>query len=170
MHRFALNISFAAALTVAALQAQNPLSGEAKAAYQPIKNNILKAAEKMPESEYGFRPSADVRTFGQLIAHIAEAQMMICGVVNGAPEHSDAPSKTAKSDLIAALKASNELCDGVYGAMTDKEGAALVKTPFGPKPKLGVLNMNVAHDDETYGAIAVYLRLKGLVPPSSEGK
>jgi hypothetical protein len=91
-------------------------------------------------------------------------------VVKGIPfKRDDSPSKTAKADLIAALKASNEFCDGVYNAMTDQDGAEIVTTPFGPKPKLGVLNFNVAHDSETYGTIAVYLRLKGIVPPSSEG-
>jgi uncharacterized damage-inducible protein DinB len=170
MKRVALNILFGVATTVAALQAQNRFSEEAKAAYQPIKLNLLKAAEKMPDSEYGFKPTTDVRTFGQLIAHVAEAQTAICGVVKGIPfKRDDSPSKTAKADLIAALKASNEFCDGVYNAMTDQDGAEIVKTPFGPKPKLGVLNFNVAHDSETYGTIAVYLRLKGIVPPSSEG-
>jgi len=69
MKRLALNVSVAATLAVVILQAQNPLSGDVKAAYQPVKINILKAAEKMPEPEYGFKPTPDVRTFGQLIAH-----------------------------------------------------------------------------------------------------
>jgi hypothetical protein len=170
MYRFILNISLGAAMTAAALHAQNPLAGDTMAGYQPIKANLLKAAEKMPESEYGFKPEGEGRTFGQLIAHAADAQMGICGMAKGEPERGDAASKTAKADLIAALKASNDFCDAVYAAMTDKEGTALVKTPFGQKPKLGVLNFNVAHDNETYGTIAVYLRLKGIVPPSSEGK
>ena len=171
MKRVALYLFFGAAMTVAALQAQNRLSEDAKAAYQPIKSNILNAAEKMPDSEYGFKPTTEVRTFGQLIAHAAEAQMAICGVAKGAqPKRGDPVSKTAKADLIAALKASNEYCDGVYSTMTDQDGAEIVKTPFGPKPKLGVLTFNIEHDAETYGTIAVYLRLKGIVPPSSEGK
>lgn len=169
MKRVTLNIFFGAAITVAALHAQNRFSEEAKAAYQPAKLNLLKAAEKMPESEYGFKPTPDVRTFGQLIAHVAEAQTAICGVVKGIPfKRDDSPAKMAKTDLIAALKASNEYCDGVYNMMTDEDGAEIVKTPFGPKPKLGVLNFNLAHDSETYGTLAVYLRLKGIVPPTSD--
>jgi uncharacterized damage-inducible protein DinB len=170
MNRVALNVSFGVAMTVAALHAQNPLSDDAKASYQLVRLNILKAAEKMPDSEYGFKPTAEVRTFGQLIAHVAEAQMVMCGVAKGEPKSFDADPKVAKSDLIAALKASNEFCDGVYDAMSDQAGTAVVKTPFGPKPKLGVLTLNVAHDNETYGMVAVYLRLKGIVPPSSERK
>jgi len=168
MKPVALNLFFGVAVSAIALHAQNRLSEEAKAAYQPIKLNLLKAAEKMPDSEYAFKPTTEVRTFGQLIAHVAEAQMTICGVVKGAPKRGEATPKTAKEDLVAQLKASNEFCDGVYNTMTDQDGAELVKTPFGQKPKLGVLNFNIAHDDETYGTIAVYLRLKGIVPPSSE--
>jgi hypothetical protein len=162
---------FGAAMTVAALQAQNRMSEDVKAAYQPVRLNILSAAEKMPESEYAFKPTKDVRTFGEWIAHAAEAQTAICGVAKGAPfKRNESAPKTAKADQIAALMASNEFCDAVYNTMTDQDGAEIVKTPFGPKPKLGVLTFNVQHDAETYGAIAVYLRLKGIVPPSSEGK
>jgi len=167
MNRLALTISLGAAMTVAVLHAQNPLTAEAKSAYQPISSNLLKAAEKMPESEYGFKPTPDVRTFGQLIAHVAEAQMLICGVTKGESRRSDTAPKTTKPDLVEALKASNEYCSSVYSAMSDQEGLAIVKTPFGQKPKLGVLNFNIAHDNETYGTISVYLRLKGIVPPSS---
>ena len=157
-------------MTVAALSAENPYSSEAKDFYQPIKSNLLKAAQKMPESEYSFKPEGEGRTFGQLIAHAADAQVGICGIAKGEPKRGDAASKTTKADLIAALKASNDFCDAVYATMTDEAGTALVKTPFGDKSKLGVLNFNIAHDNETYGTIAVYLRLKGIVPPSSESK
>jgi len=169
MKRLALNVSVAAMLAVVTLQGQNPLSGDVKAAYQPVKINILKAAEKMPEPEYGFKPTPDVRTFGQLIAHVADAQVGMCGVARGEPRRGDAASKTSKPDLVAALKASNDVCDGVYNTITGAEGATIVKMFGREKPKLGVLNFNIAHDEETYGTMALYLRLKGIVPPSSEG-
>jgi hypothetical protein len=169
MKRLALNVSVAATLAVVTLQAQNPLSSDAKAAYQPAKINILKAAEKMPESEYDFKPTPDVRTFGQLIAHVAETQMAMCGVARGELRRGDAASKTSKADLVAALKASNDVCDGVYNTITDADGATIVKMFGREKPKLGVLYFNIVHDNETYGTMAVYLRLKGIVPPSSEG-
>jgi hypothetical protein len=92
-----------------------------------------------------------------------------CGIVKGEIKRGDAASKTTKSDFIAALKASNELCDAVYTSMSDAEGAATVKAPGGTRSKIGMLNFNVAHDNEMYGTISVYLRLKGLVPPSTEG-
>jgi hypothetical protein len=155
----------------ALLHAQsNPFSAEAKSSYEGIANNILKAAEKMPEDSYSFKATADVRTFGELIGHVANAQLAICGTAKGETKHGDAASKTSKADLVEALKTSNAYCDGVYGSMTDADGNATVKLFGRDRSKLGALNLNVAHDNEMYGTIAVYLRLKGIVPPSSEGK
>jgi len=155
----------------ALLQAQgNPLSAEVKGSYESIANNILKAAEKMPEDGYSFKATADVRAFGELIGHVANAQFGICGIVKGETKRGDAASKTSKADLVEALKTSTAYCDGVYGSMTDAEGGAMVKIFGHDRSKLGALNVNVAHDNEMYGTISVYLRLKGIVPPSSEGK
>ena len=171
MKQLAWNLSLCAAMAVTAVHAQNRVSEDTKAAYQSAKANLLKAAEKMPESDYSFQPTPEIRTFGQLIAHAAEAQMAICGWAKGAPSKGmKSEPKTSKADLVAALKASNDFCDAVYNSMTDPAGAEIVKTPFGSKPKLGVLAFNNEHDAETYGTIAVYLRLKGIVPPSSETK
>jgi uncharacterized damage-inducible protein DinB len=145
------------------------MTAEVTAVYRGVSANILKAAEKMPEADYAFKPAAEVRTFGQLIAHVADGQMAMCSMTKGEMKRGDAASKTSKADLVAALKASAELCDGAYSGMTDADGAAIVKTPLGNKSKLGLLNFNVAHDNEMYGTMAVYLRMKGIVPPSTEG-
>jgi hypothetical protein len=167
MNRTVLRSTLSALSLAVALQAQNPLSSEARTSYQTVKNNILKAAEAMPEGDYAFKPTQEVRSFGQLIAHVADAQMGICGIANGEGKRGDAASKTSKADLFAALKASVDYCDSVYNGMTDAAGMIIVKGPRGDLSKLGVLNFNVAHDNEMYGVIGVYLRLKGIVPPST---
>lgn len=168
MIRFSSMI-FMAALGGAALHAQsNPYSTEVKANYNSIKNNVLKAAEKMPESDYEFKATPEVRTFGQLVAHVADAQMGICGAAMGEQKRGDAAQKTSKADLEAALKASFEYCDKAYDALNDTDGAQTVKMFGRDRTKLGVLDFNVIHDNELYGTMAVYLRLKGIVPPSSE--
>jgi uncharacterized damage-inducible protein DinB len=169
MHRAVFTLSVVIAIGTPALLAQNPMSTEAKTAYEGVRTNILKAAEKMPDADFAFKPTPDVRSFGQLIAHVADAQTGICGIVNGEMKRGDAASKTTKADLIVALKASNNLCDAVYTSMSDAEGAATVKAPAGTRSRIGMLNFNVAHDNEMYGTMSVYLRLKGLVPPSTEG-
>jgi uncharacterized damage-inducible protein DinB len=152
-----------------ALQAQsNPLSTEAKQAYNGIKNNLTKMAEKMPEENYAFKPTPDIRSFGELVGHIADAQTRICSTVNGQPKQAGAGSKTSKADLVTALKASFAECDKAYDALTDATGAEMIKGPRGERSKLGTLYGNVVHDNEEYGYMSVYLRLKGVVPPSSE--
>jgi hypothetical protein len=150
------------------LEAQNPMAGELKQAYNNIKNNLMRAAEKMPDNDYDFKASPDIRTFGQLIAHIAQAQMGTCSTVNGDMKKSDAASKTSKADLVAALKAAFEECDKAYDSLTDANAADMIKGPRGSRTRLGMLVGNTTHDNEEYGYLAVYMRLKGVVPPSSD--
>ena len=170
MKRVVSSLSFVLFAAATALRAQNTMTAEVTAAYKGVSANILKAAEKMPDADYAFKPAPPFRNFGQLIAHVADTQMALCGAAKGEMKRGDAAKKTSKAELVAALKASSEVCDNAYSGMTDAQGATIVDTklPLGGKSKLGVLNFNVAHDNEMYGAIAVYLRLKGLVLPSTE--
>ena len=159
-------IMLAAALAGAgALQAQSPLIAEAKQAYTGIKNNLTKMAEKMPEENYGFKPTPDIRTFGQLVAHVADAQTRTCSAVKGEQKQANAGSKTAKADLVAALKESFADCDAAFDSLTDATATEMVRGPRGQRSKLGALVGNTTHDNEEYGYMSVYLRLKGVVPP-----
>jgi len=115
-------------LTVPALQAQeNPFSADARQTYALIKDSIMRAADRMPAENYSFRSTPQVRSFGEMIAHVADAQVRMCGVVNGESPKAGAASKTTKSELVAALKASFDYCDPIYASMTDAAGAAKVK-------------------------------------------
>ncbi len=158
-------------LTVAgtfSAQAANPVLDETKTGYSSIKTNILKSAEKMPEDGYSFRPTPEERTFGELVGHIADAQTRICGAATGNVKPATAAKLTAKAALLEALKSSFDTCDEALTTVNDEN--AMTPMPFqrGQRTKLGVLIYNVIHDNESYGTLAVYLRLKGLVPPSSE--
>jgi uncharacterized damage-inducible protein DinB len=168
VNRFSMMMCLGALAGAAGLYAQNPFSTEVKANYNNAKNNLLKAADKMSESDYDFKATPDVRTYGQLIGHVADAQMGICGMAKGEQKKGDAGDKTSKADLVPALKASFDYCDTAYDALNDADGAQTVKMFGRDRTKLGVLDFNVIHDNEMYGTIAVYLRLKGIVPPSSE--
>lgn len=137
--------------------------------YTPVRGFVLAAAEQMPEADYGFKPTPDVRSFGQLIGHIANAQFMICALALG--ETSSATQNyeevTAKDALLEALRASNAVCDRAY-AQSD-ESAMQMGNLFGQqRTRLGMLTLNAAHDFEHYGNIVTYMRMKGMVPPSSQ--
>src|SRR5579864_6855560 len=112
---------FLALTGLAALQAQtdNPLSTEVKGSYTNVKNNLLKAAEKVSEADYAFKATADVRPFGALIGHTADSNLRTCSAINGEAKQGGASSKTAKADLVAALKESFAECDKAFDALTD---------------------------------------------------
>src|SRR3954453_21475929 len=162
----------AASVAVTHLSAQTPdlMSKGAKAIYTNTKNNVLKAAEAVPESDYSFKPTEKVRSFGQVIAHIADGQYEFCSAALGdTSEHTSVEkSKTTKTDLIAALKTAFSYCDKAYDGLTDAHAADEVKFFNRPMAKINVLGFNTAHTDEHYGNIVTYMRLKNMVPPSSK--
>ncbi len=171
MNRIFVMMIFAAfAGSVLPAQTSNPLSTEVKGSYTNIKNNILKAADKMSEENYSFKATSEVQSFGQRIAHIADANTRTCAAIKGEQKSMDAASKTSKADLVAALKESFSYCDGVYDSMTDADATKMVTLGRGQRSKIAALWGVVAHDNEVYGAMGVYMRLKGVVPPSSEGR
>ncbi|MCC6395296.1 MAG: DinB family protein [Bryobacterales bacterium] len=149
--------------------AQNPLVAENKVLYEGIRNNIIRAAEKMPEDKYSYKPTPEVRSFAQLIGHISDAQYLFCSPVKGEKKSLGIEkSKSAKADLTAAVKEAFAYCDSAYDALTDAQARETVKFFGRDRSKLNVLYFNSAHNNEHYGNIVTYMRLNGLVPPSSE--
>ena len=147
-----------------------PLATETKQSYQRIKRFFIAAAERMPDEHYGFKATDEVRSFGGHVAHIAAAQMRTCSNYNGAAKQARTGSLTAKADLVAALKASFAECDTAYNSLTDANGTEMIEGRRGARSRFGILNGNVAHGNEVYGSMAVYMRLKGLVPPSTASR
>jgi hypothetical protein len=171
MSRFSVML-FAAALS-ASLQAQNMPAGpaaEIKQGYNAVKGNIIAAAEQMPEENYSFAPAKEEMTFGQWVGHIADSQMGACSRLNGEQKNLGAAQKTSKADLEAALKASFDECDKSYNSLTDGNGGDMVTTGRGQRSRIGTLAGNTAHINECYGSMAVYMRAKGLVPPSTANR
>jgi len=153
-----------------ALAQDNPLSAHNKVVYGGVKAILLRSAEKMPEENYNFKPTDAVRSYGQIIGHVADAQYLFCSVVLG--EKNPAPkieqTKTSKADLIAALKDAFAYCDKAYDGMTDASATQMVKLMGGDTPKLSALTVNNIHTVEHYGNLVTYMRLKNIVPPTSE--
>ena len=166
MNRFAviLALSISGAGVVAA---QNPVIAEQKAAYTANKTNLIKAAEKMPEEAYSFKPTPDMQTFGERIAHIAN-QIGTCSGMTGERKTNPA-GKTAKADIVAALKASFDACDAAWESMTNDTAMEMIAGRGGQqRSKITALIGNTTHNNEMYGYISVYMRLKGVVPPTSD--
>jgi len=174
MKRYAIVFAALLALVSSPLLAQAPSQTAPSTAdairqtYNAVKNNILKAADKMPDDDYGFKPTPEQRTFGGWVAHLADAQTAGCSRITGNPTAGNAASKTSKADLVQALKDSFQICDAAYAGLTDSNANDVVQSFRGPTTRLGSLAGNISHDNEGYGTMAVYLRLKGIVPPSSE--
>jgi hypothetical protein len=145
--------------------------------YAAIRRNLMAAAERMPAVDFGFRPAAGSRTFGELFTHVASSQFSRCAGVRGEPNPKqgfDADGLTEKAAIIAFLQESFEYCDPAYAALTEANRDDLVRGAGWQGQNSRVergfaLADNVTHDNEMYGTVAVYLRLKGYVPPSSEG-
>lgn len=159
-----------APLAAAAQDAPNPLSTYHRFMFGVVKAILLKSAEKMPEEHYGFKPADTVRTYGQIIGHIADAQYAHCSAVLG--EKNPAPrieqTKSTKADLASALKDALTYCDRAYDTMTDAAGAQMMKSMGTDAPKLGVMAGHLVHTTEHYGNLVTYMRMKGIVPPTSE--
>ena len=154
----------------ATAQSANPVSDAIRQAWNGAKGNLQQSAELMPEPDYGFKPTEAVRSFGQILGHVADSQYMFCSRVLGEknPALKVEQTKTSKADLVAALKDAFAYCDKAYDGMTDASATQMVKIMGCDTPKLGGLNINNLHTIEHYGNLATYLRMKNIVPPSSE--
>ncbi|MGA2264455.1 MAG: DinB family protein [Acidobacteriota bacterium] len=165
--------------TGGAQQPQQPQSlvAEVKAIYDPIIGYITKSADQFPEEKYGWQPTPDVRTFGRLIAHIIDDQVSACNALTGATERpipalegSTAPTAAGanlkKADLTKMLGQAVDLCNKAFAAVTD----ANMLERNGRRSKIGTLIYNTSHTNEHYGNIVTYMRLQGMVPPSTAGR
>jgi uncharacterized damage-inducible protein DinB len=139
--------------------------------YQAAQRNLLEAAEKMPEAEYAFKPTGEIRPFGQIVAHIALSQLSGCAGAKGeksprAGEKEEAPRN--KADLVALLKESQTYCEPFFTSLTEESLTQLTKAGQNQVARGLFLHGNIVHANETYGVMTVYLRLKGIVPPTTE--
>jgi uncharacterized damage-inducible protein DinB len=174
MTRKVLMVLASAALAAPlAAQTTAPSSGAVAglgAVYGAGKRFLTQAAEQMSEENYAFKPTPEVRSFGQLVGHVANANYMICSMATGATnpnQGTDFEKTTAKADLVKALNDAFAYCDKAY-QMDDAKGIEPMKLFGMDTNRLGVLAMNAGHNYEHYGNIVTYMRLKGMTPPSSQ--
>ncbi|MFN0180293.1 MAG: DinB family protein [Gemmatimonadales bacterium] len=147
-----------------------PLSDVAKLQAQYF-GWAIKAAEQMPEADYAFKPTPAVRSFGEIAGHLANANFAFCSTAKGekSPQTQNYEKATDKATIVSGLKAAESYCAAVLGSLTHMQSMAEVEL-FGMKGTVNwVMTFNVVHNSEHYGNLVTYLRLKGLVPPSSQG-
>lgn len=149
---------------------ENPLTTWNKIAYMRVRGILVRSAEKMPEENYSFKPVDTVRSYGQIVGHVADAQYLFCSLALGEKnagldiEH----TKTSKADLVAALNTAFAYCDKAYESMTDASASQTIKLFGNDAPRMSALIVNNMHNMEHYGNLVTYMRIKGIVPPSSE--
>ena len=167
---------FAALAVPVALIGQTPpqpIAGAVKTAWDGAKKNIKDSADVMPEANYGFKPVDGVRTFGQILAHVAGANYVFCSAAKGekSPHAEDEfeKSATTRAAIIKAVGDSLGYCDAAFAAADDKTLADPIDMPFGmgKGTRAAALIGNVGHLNEHYGNLVTYFRIKGIVPPSS---
>jgi uncharacterized damage-inducible protein DinB len=156
--------------SIASAQNANPLTANAKVQFGALSGFVVRSAEKVPEDLYSFRATPEVRSMAELFGHVADAMFAMCSTAAGTkpPRAGIEKVVTAKAPLVAALKEGVSYCNSVYDTMTDQKGLETVPFYFGPTPRVSVLYFVVTHTYEHYGNLVTYMRLKNIVPPSSE--
>ena len=142
--------------------------------YATLKTNLTGSAEKMPAEHFSFRPTPEVRTYGQLFGHTMAAQFSYCATVKGEPSpalNRDLEKVTDKATVIQMVKDSFAYCDAAFAALTDANALEMITQGAAPNQRqiarANQLTMLVVHGNEHYGNLVTYMRMKGIVPPSS---
>jgi len=175
-------VMFACALAVSVAQAQAPaapqggqqvpLSEGLRRSYNTLKLNLTETAQKFGEADYSYRPSPEIRVFGAQLAHVANSQFNACAAARGEKNpHQGAnleQTKTSRADIIQALADSFAFCDPAYTSLTDQTALELVRQGMNEVARGSVLTNLIVHGNEEYGILTVYMRTKGMVPPSTE--
>jgi len=168
--------------TGAAAQSQQPappsFTGFLKNMYMGDRSEITRSASKFPEEFYGLRPGpqTEVRTFGQLVGHLANFNYLWCSQAKGEKnpaEGKDFEKLTSKADLIKALNDAFTYCDPLYTSLTDASGQEVLEVTQenGNKRRINrmsLLVLNFGHNQHHYGNMVTYMRIKSIVPASSE--
>jgi len=165
-----VTVAVLAAGVSAPLKAQdNTAVALARQLWEPMIGYITTVAGELPESTYAYKPTPEVRSFGQMVGHVAGAQYMFCAAAAGDPPRTEddiEKTKKTKAELVSALKASTEYCKKAY-SQSDKAAQGKIKLFGQERTRLFALGLNATHDAEHYGNLVTYMRMRGMVPPSS---
>lgn len=158
----------AAASTPAAAPA--PAVGAIASQYRAVQRYLTATAEQLPDSLYAFRPTEGVRTMGQLLAHVSDFHNLGCSAALGEAKPTDESyekARTTKASIVEALRTSSAVCERAF-AQSDSAAMGTTKLFGRDRDRLAVLAMVATHDWEHYGNLVTYMRIAGMVPPSSQ--
>lgn len=160
------------AVTAGTAAAQNPVSDSLRGGWNSVKRNIKESAELMPEENYAFKPTADVRSFGEILTHVAGASYEYCAGARNekAPFQEDSfeGKMTTKADIVKVTNEAIAYCDAAFAAVTDASAGEKVRGGGTTEvARVRLLIGQIAHDNEHYGNLVTYFRMNGIVPPSS---
>ncbi|MBZ5697161.1 MAG: DinB family protein [Acidobacteriia bacterium] len=168
----------AAAQTGQQTSPKDPMATWLRNAYSTNRNYIRRSAEKVPEELYGLRPGpqVEVRTFGQILGHLANFNYLWCSQAKGEKnpnQGNDFEKLTSKAALVRALSDAFTYCDSAYTALTDASGVEIISVTQengrqAQVPRMSLLVLNYGHNNEHYGNLVTYMRIKSIVPASSE--
>jgi uncharacterized damage-inducible protein DinB len=168
----------AAAQTAQPSSPKDPMATWLHNAFNNNRRNIEKSAEKVPEELYGLRPGPqiEVRTFGQILGHLANFNYLWCSQAKGEKnpaQGSDYEKLSSKALLLRTLNDSFTYCDAVYSSLTDASGLEIVTVTQengrqAQVPRMSLLVLNYGHNNDHYGNLVTYMRIKSIVPASSE--
>jgi hypothetical protein len=151
-------------------QEGNPISTQLKGSWTNIRNLLTKMADKMPDENYRYKPTPELEDFGQRMAHVITFNMRGCSLAKGDQKSVNFSAAPTKAEVAAAMKQVNEECDSVFNSLTDADLQKMVNAGRGgQRSEFALLEgLVLEHSQEVYGYAAVYMRLRGIVPPSSD--
>ena len=159
----------AADVPTQAAQESFAVVGSLNPLFEMVKGYIIASAEQIPEELITYRPTPEVRTFGEILGHVAMTQYWFCNTAVGeGPEPENYEELTAKADLVSAVQTAFDHCAAAY-AMNDTRAMETVELWGETNTRLWVLSYNLTHAWEHYGNLVTYMRANGMIPPSSQG-
>jgi uncharacterized damage-inducible protein DinB len=182
MHQTCVAFALALAIGVTSVAAQAPatprppttFTAYLKGQYATVKANLTGSADKMPAEHFGFRPSPDVMTYSELLGHLMNTQYGYCNAVKGGPSPAagrDFMKTTDKAAMIQIVKDSFAYCDDAFAGLTEANALEMISVGVAPNQRqigrANQLTQLVVHGNEHYGNLVTYMRIKGVVPPSS---
>lgn len=165
----ALAVAMFAAETAAAQNVADAVSAGLTSRFETVSGHVLSASESVPEDQYSYRPTEEVRTMGELFTHVAGAHFGYCAAISGQQVPASARGNAStKAEIVATVRASRDFCLAAYRGASGNALGETIQVFGGSDTRAGTMIQNLAHSNLHYGNIVTYMRGIGMVPPSSE--